>query len=35
MGHDDVFQIKRADPFPAGFDEILGPVGDDQKTIRM
>ncbi|EAV43465.1 hypothetical protein SIAM614_02271 [Stappia aggregata IAM 12614] len=34
MRHDDVFQIKRADPLTTRFDEVLGPVRDRQKSVR-
>src|SRR5262249_33454119 len=30
MGHERVFEIDRADPFTADFDEVLGPIRDAQ-----
>ena len=28
MGHEGVLELHRGDPFPAGLDDVLGPVGD-------
>ena len=34
-GHRGVFQIDRADPLAAGFDDVLAPVGDPHKAVGI
>jgi hypothetical protein len=35
VAHGGVFQLYRADPFPAGLDHVLGAVGDLQSAVRV
>ena len=35
QGDDVVFQVNRGDPLAAGFDQVLGTVGDQQILVRV